>query len=174
MVEYLTELTFLQLLSQLPWRKEDLVLLFTIFVRKFSGQCLHLIQQKRNPGLPIQLALSPAFFFPPNFHLYAKIKYFLSPLLIVQGILFSMLHVFCIFFSLSSNQLLSTELQLNSVKAPQKERGLTVTYQKPSWTCRLLALLNARADKKTSYDSAALAMLNELQKRGQVIIGESI
>jgi len=35
-------------------------------------------------------------------------------------------------------------------------------------------LLNARADKKTSYDSAALAMLNELQKRGQVIIGESI
>ncbi|KAJ6924234.1 hypothetical protein NC652_017506 [Populus alba x Populus x berolinensis] len=25
----------------------------------------------------------------------------------------------------------------------------------------------ARADKKTSYDSAALAMLNELQKRGQ-------
>jgi hypothetical protein len=71
-------------------------------------------------------------FFPPNFHLYAKIKYFLSPLLIVQGILFSMLHFFCMFFSLSSNQLLSAELELNSVKAPKKERGLTVTYQKSS------------------------------------------
>uniref|UniRef100_A0A3N7G640 Uncharacterized protein n=1 Tax=Populus trichocarpa TaxID=3694 RepID=A0A3N7G640_POPTR len=31
----------------------------------------------------------------------------------------------------------------------------------------------ASADKKTSYDSAALAMLNELEKRGQLIIDES-
>lgn len=32
----------------------------------------------------------------------------------------------------------------------------------------------ARPDKKTSYDSAALVVLNELHKRGQAIIGESI
>ncbi|CAK7352744.1 unnamed protein product [Dovyalis caffra] len=31
----------------------------------------------------------------------------------------------------------------------------------------------ARADKKTSYDSAALVMLHELRNRGQLIIGES-
>jgi endoribonuclease Dicer len=31
----------------------------------------------------------------------------------------------------------------------------------------------ASADKKTSYDSAALAMLNELEQRGQLIIDES-
>ena len=50
-------------------------------------------------------------------------------------------------------------------------------YQKSSWTY-VFGIIEcegeARPDKKTSYDSAALVVLNELHKRGQAIIGESI